>query len=302
MKAIAAPVSAPMATKAAAIGKMVIGPPGQIVPASVAIRMPSKPELGADPAQHGLARHQHGDEGRDQAGRQHLGQDVDEQVEIAEQDFQKPRLAVAPIDDRPPRRRPRPRWWPIDQSKVLRGRRLMGASEDKAASKPLAQPRAIRDCRVRASRQRRGDPGARGDAGEIARGDGRRRRDPGAADREHIRQREIGRGVVAVDAAGRAEPDVRQRLGHGLEPARAARRLGRKEFQHRKAERGERHRLGHGGAAGQRRHRRIGQRLRELGRRAGADQKIGAGIDGMGDVERLGHGADRRRSCRAPRR
>ena len=44
MKAIAAPVSAPMATKAAAIGKMVIGPPGQIVPASVAIRMPSNPD------------------------------------------------------------------------------------------------------------------------------------------------------------------------------------------------------------------------------------------------------------------
>ena len=47
---------------------------------SVAIRMPSKPGLGADPAQHRLARHQHGDEGRDQAGRQHLGQDVDEQA------------------------------------------------------------------------------------------------------------------------------------------------------------------------------------------------------------------------------
>ena len=44
MKAIAAPASAPMATKAAAIGKIVIGPPGQIVPASVAIRMPSNPD------------------------------------------------------------------------------------------------------------------------------------------------------------------------------------------------------------------------------------------------------------------
>ena len=44
MKAIAAPVSAPMATKAAAIGKIVIGPPGQIVPASVAMTMPSNPD------------------------------------------------------------------------------------------------------------------------------------------------------------------------------------------------------------------------------------------------------------------
>ena len=88
-----------MATKAAAIGKIVIGPPGQIVPASVAIRMPSKPGFCADPAQHRLARHQHRDEGRDQAGRQHLGQNVDEQREIAEQDFEKPRLPVTPIDD-----------------------------------------------------------------------------------------------------------------------------------------------------------------------------------------------------------
>ena len=77
MKAIAAPVSAPIETKADAIGKMVIGPPGQIAPASVATMMPRKPELGADPAQHHLARHQHSHEGGDQAGRQHLGQDVE---------------------------------------------------------------------------------------------------------------------------------------------------------------------------------------------------------------------------------
>ena len=44
MNAIAAPVSAPMATKAAAIGKIVIGPPGQIAPANVAIRMPTIPD------------------------------------------------------------------------------------------------------------------------------------------------------------------------------------------------------------------------------------------------------------------
>ena len=99
MKAIAAPVSAPIETNADAIGKIVIGPPGQIAPAKRRDEDAEEARLGADPAQHHLARHQHRHEGRDQAGRQHLGQDVEKQLEVAEEDFQEPRLAVAPVDD-----------------------------------------------------------------------------------------------------------------------------------------------------------------------------------------------------------
>ena len=81
----------------------------------------------------------------------------------------------------------------------------------------------------RRSRQRR-------DTAEVARGDRIGRRDPRAADRNHVGQRKIGRGVSCIDAAGRTEFELRQRRGDRLEPARAAGRLCRKEFQHREAD------------------------------------------------------------------
>ena len=59
-----------------------------------------KARFGPDPFHHHVARHQHRDERRDQAGRQHLGQDVEEQPDVGGEDFEKARLAVAPIDDR----------------------------------------------------------------------------------------------------------------------------------------------------------------------------------------------------------
>jgi hypothetical protein len=99
MKAIAAPVSAPMATKAAAIGKIVIGPPGQIVPARVAMTMPSKPDSAPTQRITVWRGINTATKGCDHAGCQHLGQNVDEEREIAEQNFQKPRLPIAPIDD-----------------------------------------------------------------------------------------------------------------------------------------------------------------------------------------------------------
>ena len=71
--------------------------------------------------------------------------------------------------------------------------------------------------------ERAGDAGARGNACEIARRDGRpaarpRSRRPPAHCREPNRP-----GVVTIHSAGRAEADARQRLGDRLQPARPPR-------------------------------------------------------------------------------
>ena len=69
-----------------------------------------------------------------------------------------------------------------------------------------------------------------------------------------------------ADAAGRTEPDTRQRLGDRLEPGETAGRLGGKELQDLESALGERHRLGHRGTAGQRRN---GSRRERIGQGRG---------------------------------
>src|SRR5206468_12779195 len=63
------------------------------------------------------------------------------------------------------------------------------------------------------------------------------RRGPRAADRDHIGQREIGGGIAKIDTAGRTEFELRTGRRDRFEPGNAARGLGRKEFEHAKAER-----------------------------------------------------------------
>src|ERR1700750_31746 len=96
-----------------------------------------------------------------------------------------------------------------DQSKALRLTRLSGASggngsvrviQSQAHSDHLPNPLASASC---AKLKRHGR--ARRDPREIARRDGLSRSDPGAADRDHVPQSEIVRGVAAVDAACRAK-------------------------------------------------------------------------------------------------
>ncbi len=88
----------------------------------------------------------------------------------------------------------------------------------------------------------------------------------------------------------------KRRSGKGAATASSQRTppesLGRKEFQHAEAARGKRHRLGDRGATGHHRHARAHKRIGERGRRAGAHQIAGAGIDRGLDVGGRGHGAD----------
>ena len=148
IRVMAALTSAPTAMKAPAIGKIAKGPPGRMMPAKVAIRMPLRPGFGADPALDHLARQQDGDEGGDQAARQHLRQNIDEQIEIAPQHRHEAVGAVAEIDvacrrghDRNDHRR-----GPVEGGMAAPARRrrvrLFGQRDSPAASRASAVMRA----------------------------------------------------------------------------------------------------------------------------------------------------------------
>src|SRR5262245_27787859 len=73
--------------------------------------------------------------------------------------------------------------------------------------------------------ERRRLPRERRDAGEVARRDRLLRRDPRAADRNDVGQRQIVGSVRHADAAGRTELEVRERLADALQERNAADRL-----------------------------------------------------------------------------
>ena len=122
------------------------------------------------------------------------------------------------------------------------------------------------------------------------------RRHPRAADADDVGERQIRGGVLAADAAGRAEADRRKRRGKRLQVGDAAGGFGGKEFLDCVAGIHQLHHFRGRGGAGHQRHRRVLRRLQEIGIGSGRDEEARAGPRGGDELAFAQHrsGADDR--------
>src|SRR5690606_24661830 len=140
------------------------------------------------------------------------------------------------------------------------------------------------------SAQAGGFPGQFFDPAPFAGGQQVLRSEPRTPDAADVGQCQVARRVLRVDAAGRAEPQLRERAGDRFQEADPAALLGGEELHRRQAAFGQPHRFGNGAGSGQERNPGTVQSVQQALGGAGGDQVLGSRRDRRLDLLRLRDG------------